>query len=133
MVRKLRYRQVIAYTVKESRKKAYKEYLEANREANTEPVSGVELKYLIASYIYDYRDKVLTYQRLVKPETGTPTIPQARVMHTTLGTWDSKTHWDSWDCVSFKYMDNMLFIRREEEIKIVHPKGNYKRIKGLTQ
>ncbi|MDF9611866.1 hypothetical protein P5763_07240 [Bacillus cereus] len=105
MVRKLRYRQAI-------RKGKYVG-------SNLEGVS--------------YKKAVRMYKALVKPETGTPTIPQARVMHTTLGTWDSKTHWDSWDCISFKYMDNTLFIHKGGEIKIVHPKANYKRIKGLTQ
>ncbi|MEZ2327318.1 hypothetical protein R1C46_26340 [Bacillus tropicus] len=112
MVRKLRYRQVI-------RKGKYVG-------GNLEGVS--------------YKKAVRMYKALVKPETGTPTIPQARVMHTTLGTWDELTYWSGWH--SNYGSRNSLYVQTTGVIfedtpvpchRVICPKGDYKRIKGLSK
>ncbi|MBG9832143.1 hypothetical protein [Bacillus wiedmannii] len=87
-----------------------------------------------------YKKAVRMYKALVKPETGTPTIPQARVMHTTLGTWDEYTFWSG---LHLKHGSrNSLYVQTTGVIfgdnpvpchKVIRPKADYKRIKGLTQ
>ncbi|HFK1452821.1 TPA: hypothetical protein ACGXMV_004127 [Bacillus pacificus] len=133
MVRKLRYRQAIAYTVKEKRKKEYAKLERAMHERNIYPKKSW-IKRAMSVSVGSYKENVIVYNRLVKPnETGqpvTPTIPQARVMHTALGTWDSETTWDSFDLLGF-YRVNTLFIRKDgsfRSIRSISPKANYKKL-----
>ncbi|MFA2603627.1 hypothetical protein ABR763_01280 [Bacillus cereus] len=113
MVRKLRYRQVI-------RKGDYR---------GKSLLRGVS-----------YKQALKIYKYFVRPETGTPTILQARVMHTTLGTWDELTYWLGWH--SKHGSRNSLYVQTTGVVfedtpvpchRVIRPKGNYKRIKGLTQ
>lgn len=145
MVRKLRYRQAIAYTVKEKRKKEYAKLERAMHERNIYPKKSW-IKRAMSVSVGSYKENVNVYNRLVKPnETGqpvTPTIPQARVMHTALGTWDADTYWDSsWhffdeetgSFYSKKGSHNRIFVRNSNCMICIRTKADYKRIKGLTQ
>lgn len=110
MVRKLRYRQAIRKG----------KYVGCN-------IGGVS-----------YKKAVRMYKALVKPnETGqpvTPTIPQARVMHTTLGTWDSKVVWHREYLSEWVTQSNSLYVPLGRgHMRVIRPKGNYKFYVKITQ
>ncbi|HDR7275092.1 TPA: hypothetical protein QCX06_002146 [Bacillus paranthracis] len=139
MVRKLRYRQAISYVNKEARKRAYKKLELAMHGRNSYPNKRWKSLHVL-SQTGTYRDNVNAYQMLMKDGDPTPTIPQARVMHTALGTWDELTYWSGWHS---KYGSrNSLYVQTTGVIfedtpvpchRVICPKADYKRIKGLTQ
>ncbi|MBR9655749.1 hypothetical protein [Bacillus cereus] len=141
MVRTLRYRQAISYVNKEARKRAYKKLELAMHGRNIYPNKRWKSLHVL-SQTGTYRDNVNAYQMLMKDGDPTPTIPQARVMHTALGTWDAKTVWDSsWhffdeetgSFYSKKGAHNRIFVRNGGQVRCIRTKADYKALKGLTQ
>ncbi|WP_144651132.1 hypothetical protein [Bacillus cereus] len=83
-----------------------------------------------------YKKAVRMYKALVKPETGTPTIPQARVMHTTLGTWDDTVTWSRWT-FPCGHVENQLHFEKLRKkgtlMYYIFPKAMYKNLYPLTK
>lgn len=84
-----------------------------------------------------YKKAVRMYKALVKPETGTPTIPQARVMHTTLGTWDKTVTWERlpfWDNQGkVNFIENHIVFTKKGSFSWIFPKSDYKNLYPLTK
>lgn len=79
-----------------------------------------------------YKKAVTMYQMLMRAEDNTPTIPQARVMHKALGTWDADTRWES-KPYYFQESDrhNRMYVKAGLTYRVVYPKADYKFLKGL--